>query len=127
MGRRIAHQPPRALVPQAEAQALDAGEQGDRLDGLKERLGTVGCLEMIIGNARAQVVDMMEADVAGKPLENPGQLVIGIALERRILVPPAAAPRTKFGRVKCGRNLESIRHGPGGYFSLQTMRALSRS
>jgi hypothetical protein len=90
--RRIAHQLSPALVPEAEAETLDAGEQSDRLDGLKERFGTMAFLGMIIGDARAYVVEVVETNVARKPLEKPGQLVAGAAPERRALIVPLPAP-----------------------------------
>jgi hypothetical protein len=72
-------------------ETLQAGEQSDWFDGAKERLRTVAFLKMVIGDTRAQVVDMVKADVAGKPLEKPGQLVIRAPLKRRPLVVPLTA------------------------------------
>ncbi len=48
---------------------------------------------MVIGNRRLQMVDVVEPDVAGEPLQDPGQLVERTALERRPGEIPLLAPR----------------------------------
>ena len=71
-----ADHPSPLFVPETEAEASQTGEQGERLDGVEEGFGAVASLEMVIGDARAQVVDVMEADIAGKPLEKPWQFIV---------------------------------------------------
>ena len=63
------------LIPESESERLETGHERNWLDGLKEWLGVVAFLEVVIGDARAEVVDMMEADVAGEPLENFRQFI----------------------------------------------------
>ena len=48
-------------------------------------------LEMIIRDRRAQVMYVMKADVARKPLQNFRQLVEGTSLERSIAIIPISA------------------------------------
>ena len=48
---------------------------------------------MVVGNTRAQVVDMMKPDVAGEPLQDSWQLIKGTALKRRCGVIPVLGPR----------------------------------
>ena len=43
----------------------------------------MAALQVVVGNARAQVVDVVEADVAREPLQDFGQLVVGAAPQRR--------------------------------------------
>ena len=61
--RAITDQPLLLFVPQAESEGFEAGEQGDGLDGLKQRFRFMTFLEVIIRNARAQMMNMMKADV----------------------------------------------------------------
>lgn len=56
------------LIPQAEAERFEARQQGDWLNCRKKRISLVTSLQMIVGNARAQVMDVMEPNVAGEPL-----------------------------------------------------------
>ena len=79
----VAHQPVVRLVPQAELEGLQAGSQRDGRDALEERLGVVAFLEVVIGDQRAQVVQVVEADVAREPLQDAGQLVERAALQGR--------------------------------------------
>ena len=44
-------------------------------DALKKRIGFVTSLQIVIRNTRAQVVNMVKANVAGEPLENFRQLI----------------------------------------------------
>jgi hypothetical protein len=56
------------FVPQAKSQRFATGKQGDRLNARKEGIRVMAALQMVVGNTRAQVVDVMEADIPGKPL-----------------------------------------------------------
>ena len=71
----VAHQAPPLLVPEPEGEGFETGKQRDGLHGLKQRLGAVTLFQMVVGNPRAEVMDVMKANVAGKPLEHFGQLV----------------------------------------------------
>lgn len=58
------------LIPEAEGQGFEAAEQGYGRHGLKQRLRVVTSLQIVIGNPRAQVMNVMKPDVARKPLED---------------------------------------------------------
>src|ERR1700733_3617857 len=51
------------LVPKAKREGLQAAEEGNRLDLGEDRVGVVTFLQMIIGDERAQMMNMMEPDV----------------------------------------------------------------
>ena len=87
-GRAVADKLLTAFVPKAIGEGFEAGKEGDRFDGLKERFGAVAFLEVIVRDRRAQVMDVMKADVAGKPLQYFRQLVEGASLERSRAVIP---------------------------------------
>jgi hypothetical protein len=63
------------LVPEAEGQRFEAGEKCERFHGLEERFGPMTFFEVIIGNSRAQMVNVMEANVSREPLQDFGQFI----------------------------------------------------
>ena len=71
----IAYQFLALLIPQPERKRLEAAEQSHRFDGLEKRFRPVALLQVIVRNARAQVVDVVKPDVARESLEHLGQLV----------------------------------------------------
>src|ERR1700691_694504 len=71
------------FIPQAERNGFHARKEGDGFDLLKEWVGLVAFLQVVIGDARAEVVNVMEPDVAGEPLQDSGQLVKRTALQGR--------------------------------------------
>ena len=77
-----ADQPLPRLVPKAKGKGLEAGEERDRLNGLKKGMRFVTAFEVIVGNSGTQMVDVVEADVTGEPLEDLGQSVEGAPLKR---------------------------------------------
>src|SRR6185369_15155536 len=80
-GRAVADELLTAFVPKAIGEGFEAGKERNRFDGLKERFGAMAFLQMIVRNRRAEVMDVMKADVAGKPLQDFRQLVEGASLE----------------------------------------------
>ena len=60
----VAYQLLVAFVPQAEGERLHTGEQRQRSHALKERLRSMALLEVVVGNTRTQMMDVMKADVA---------------------------------------------------------------
>ena len=52
------------FVPETEGETFQAGEQSDRLDVPKQGLGFVTFFEVIVGNSRTQMMDVMKANVA---------------------------------------------------------------
>jgi len=82
-----------AFVPEAESHRLQAAEKGDSGHRLKERFRIVAALEIVVGNARTQMVDVMEADVPGEPLPAPSaacRTSSPSAPPRQNPIPPAA-------------------------------------
>lgn len=71
----IANQHAPLFVPKSVRERLEAGEECDWFDGLKQRLSLVALLKMVIWNARAEMMNMMETNVAGEPLQDFGQFV----------------------------------------------------
>src|SRR5204862_8241961 len=76
------------LVPESEREGFKTSQQCDGLHALKQGIGIVASLQIVIGNTRAQMMDMVKADVAGEPLENPGQLVERTAFLRGLGIGP---------------------------------------
>ena len=62
------------FVPKPVAERFETGEQRDGFHRLKQWLGVMAFLQVVIGNARAEMVDVMEPDVAGEPLQDFGSL-----------------------------------------------------
>ena len=60
----ITHEFPALLIPKAEGERFETAEQSDRLHALKERIGLVTSLQIVVRNTRAQMVNVVEADVA---------------------------------------------------------------
>src|SRR5437867_12681220 len=87
----IAHELAVLLIPEAEGERLEAGEQRDRLDVLEQGIGLVASLQVVVRNPRAEVVNVVESDVAREPLQDPGQLVERAALQRGRGVVPGVA------------------------------------
>ena len=56
------------FVPKTEGEGFEAGEEGDGFHGLEQRLRAMALLQIVIGDARAEVVDVVKADIPGEPL-----------------------------------------------------------
>jgi len=76
------------FVPEAEGEGFQTGKKGDGLDRAEKRFGAMALFEVIIGDVRAEVMDVMETDVAGKPLEEPRQFVKGTPFQRGLGIVP---------------------------------------
>ena len=89
------------FIPEAEGQCLQAGEQCDRFHGLEQRYRLMAFLQVVVGNPRSQVMNVMKPYAAGEPLQDLGQLVEGTAFQRRCHVIPvlAALPVNTFKLV----------------------------
>jgi len=80
------------FIPEPEGQRFEAAEEGDWLDLLEKWIGVVASFQIVIGNADAEMVNVMKTDVAGEPLENSRQLVERAALKSgRGIIPIFAA------------------------------------
>jgi hypothetical protein len=49
-------------------EAFETGQQRERLDRLEEGICIMASLKMVVRNARAQVMNMVKPNIAGKPL-----------------------------------------------------------
>src|ERR1700690_1984750 len=77
----VADKFPVLLVPEPVGGGFETGEQRDGFHLLEERVGLMAFLQIVIRNARAQMMDVMETDVAGKPLQDARQFVEGTAFQ----------------------------------------------
>jgi len=62
------------FVPQPISGGFETGKQSDGFHLLEQRVGLMAFLQIVIWNARTQMVDVMEPDVAGEPLQDAGNL-----------------------------------------------------
>ena len=76
------------FVPEPEGESSETGKKGNWPDRAEKRFGAMALFEVIIGDVRAEVMDVMETDVAGKPLKEPGQFVEGTPFQRRLGIIP---------------------------------------
>src|SRR5690348_17113609 len=86
---REGNQLPRALVPEHQAHAAETLPEREGGDLCQLGVLIEDPLQAVVGDPRVQMVDVVQADVAGCPLQNLGELVVGAALERRGFVGPA--------------------------------------
>ena len=70
------------FVPKTKREAFKAGKQGNRFNGLKQRLRFMAFLEMIIRDACAEMMNVMKPDIAGEPLQDFRKFIEGTALKR---------------------------------------------
>jgi hypothetical protein len=63
-----AYQFPFLLVPQIIGHRLEAVQNGHSLHFFENGVGAVAALEVIVGNARAEVVDVVKTDIPSEPL-----------------------------------------------------------
>ena len=71
------------LIPKAKSQRFETLKESYGLDLLEERVGFVASLEVVVRNSSAEMMNVMEPDIAREPLKNPRELVEGAALESR--------------------------------------------
>src|SRR6202161_3449586 len=79
----IADQPLSLFVPETGGQRFQARKQRHRLHLPEQRFDLVTSLQIVVGNARAQMMNVMKADIAREPLQNLRQLVERAAPHRR--------------------------------------------
>ena len=70
----------------------EAGAQGNRFDIAENFVLIVSRFQIVIGDLGAQMVDMVETNVAAKPLQQFGQLEIGGTFESGPFVIPFVVP-----------------------------------
>ena len=62
-----------AFVPQGEVRAGEALAEGDRVDVTQLGDGIEAGVQAVVGDAALEVVDVMEADVTGAPVQPAGE------------------------------------------------------
>ena len=65
------------LVPYAEIKRSQAGQKGNRRHILKHRIFFMSAVQIVVRHPRAQMMNMVEANVSGEPIENLWQLIEG--------------------------------------------------
>ncbi len=87
---------PAFLIPKMKPGRVQAAPERDGLHILENRMRSVTSLQIIIGDAGAEVMDVVKANIAREPLESLGQTVERTALERGNCVIPCVsrAPST---------------------------------
>src|SRR5215207_4704669 len=78
------HQPPRLLVPQLQARRAEAVPQRERRDGVEGGVLVVRALKVVVGDARVEVVHVVQPDVAGEELQRLRELEVGAAAQRGV-------------------------------------------
>src|SRR4029077_19263164 len=76
------------LVPEPVGEGFETGEERDGFHGLEKGLGLMTFFEVVIRNPRTEMVDVVVSDVAGEPLQRPGQFVERTAFQRRRSIIP---------------------------------------
>src|SRR5262245_21959903 len=86
-------QTPPALVPQHEAHATDALKQRQSAHALQYGIVAQCLRKPVVGNAAAQMMDVVNADVCGEPAQNRGQIIVRTSMERRLVESPLVVAR----------------------------------
>ena len=63
------------LIPEPERKRSEAREKRKRFYLLKHEIRLMTSLRIVVGNPRAQMVDVMIADITGEPLHNLRQFI----------------------------------------------------
>ena len=79
---------PAFLIPKMKPGRVQAAPERDGLHILENRMRSVTSLQIIIGDAGAEVMDVVKPNIAREPLESLGQTVERTALERGNCVIP---------------------------------------
>lgn len=69
------------FIPELEIDAAEAGGNRERRDFEEVAILVEAGLEAIVGDAAVEMMDVVQADIAGEPLENFGQAIVAAALE----------------------------------------------
>src|ERR1700683_4096619 len=88
-----AHESLPLLIPESVGQGSEARHQRDRLYSLEVRVCPMTVFQMVIRNARTQVMDVMKSNITGEPLQYFGELIVGATTQRRVGVVPVLATR----------------------------------
>ena len=108
---------PALLVPELQAHRADALPEGEDRDLVEDLVLVVRALEVVVRDARVQVVDVVQADVPGEELQRLRQLQVRAAPAARPRCSsssrrsPSRRPRTGAGRRTARRRRSRRDHG----------------
>src|SRR5258708_1970317 len=88
----VAHQFPILFVPETEGERFKAGKQGNWLHPLKQLMRAVASLQVVIGNSRTKMMNVVIADIARNPREAPRQFKKTTPLQRCRPITPFSPP-----------------------------------
>src|SRR5215467_7077472 len=77
-----ADQAARPLVPQRQPRGSQSLRQAQPAHGLHLLDGGMSRLQLVVGDVRVEVMDVMETDVSGEPMKGAGQAEPGRACKR---------------------------------------------
>lgn len=80
------------FIPQTEGKRFQARPKCNCLHFLEHRIRIVAPFQVIIGNPRAEMMNMMEPDVSREPLQHFGQFIKGTALYGNGQITPIVVP-----------------------------------
>ena len=80
----------RVLVPELEPHRAQTVPQRQRRHVVEHRVVVVRGLEVVVGDPRVEVMDVVQPDVAGEELQHLRQLQVGAAAQRGVGVGPVA-------------------------------------
>jgi hypothetical protein len=72
--------PAAIFIPQTEFQGLQTGTQGDRLDLVEDGIFLLAFFEVIVGNPRAEMVQVVESDIPAEPLQQFWKVIVGTSI-----------------------------------------------
>ena len=73
------------FVPQDQSHTAETLQQGQPPDALEARVVTQYERQPVTGNSTAKMVDVVNADVGGKPAQDAGEGVVRAAVKRDLL------------------------------------------
>ena len=80
---------PPALVPQHQPHTPDALKQGEPADVVEIRMVAQHERQSVIGDAAAQMMDVVDADIGGEPAQDARESIVRAAVKRHLLQVPS--------------------------------------
>src|SRR6266545_8136055 len=79
-----------AFVPQHQPHTAEALEQGEPAEAVEVRVVAQHERQPVIGNAAAQMMDVMNVDIGGEPAQEARQGIMRAAVQRHLLQVPSS-------------------------------------
>ena len=83
------NKPTRPFVPKSHAHALEALTERKPPDGSKLWVIPQHSWQSVIWDTAAEMVDMVRPDIGGEPAQDARQVIVGAAVQRRLVKIPA--------------------------------------